>query len=321
MGLKRKVEVTHFQISELQFGIPICLPLSAADIRFVSIDPYPVDKCIITIRQDGLMLPAVFSAAIFAPPIPDLPRYARRLLVKSPLFAFVLSPSGDFSFELSEDIVSQRHPVESWGNMARFLVALSSGNAKVEIQNQNKPDRFDFIIEDKIDMFDEKRCKAWLALCDQTEFLVKIAGVPSEVKLSFKDIEQGSAAIVRACAFLNGKAGGLSFASERPTGLHVSGLMRALFAGCVELGDLLLAYYLLADVVPETSGDRIIWRSVRIDHAHVRTLRGTVEEFIPFAKEVGAEKGADMVITIQHAKNDVLALSDGQSNSDDTFQD
>ena len=113
LGLKRKVEVTHFQISELQFGIPICLPLSAADIRFVSIDPYPVDKCIITIRQDGLMLPAVFSAAIFAPPIPDLPRYARRLLVKSPLFAFVLSPSGDFSFELSEDIVSQRHPVKS----------------------------------------------------------------------------------------------------------------------------------------------------------------------------------------------------------------
>jgi hypothetical protein len=70
---------------------------------------------------------------------------------------------------------------------------------------------------------------------------------------------------------------------------------RRLLAGYVGIGDVGLAYYAVADLMPNVSGDQVNWSSVGITPGKVRFLRGGSASFADFVKSATAETEVDVV--------------------------
>jgi hypothetical protein len=298
LGLRRNVEVSNFQAYEVRFGIPLPLPLSASDLRFANIDPYPLDTCTITIRHKELELPAMFSGELFVPPIPNLPIYARKLLVKSQLFKLIIASDERFSFEFHNDLVMQKLPIETWVNLTRFLRALSLGGAKIAIRNGRGSNSLEFTIDQEADILGRERLEAWQDLWERAEYLVKMAGLSTGLSVSIQEIEKQAPGICRVHTLFTDNSGKLSFSAQWPQGVPVNGLVRAVFAGRFEIGNLLIGYYVTADMVAEVMIERVRWTSVRIVPGEAQPLDG-IADFVEFAKAAGAEAHADMIIMDQ----------------------
>jgi hypothetical protein len=294
LGLERNIEIDRLEAFEVRFGIPLPLRQFAPATQTVSIDPHPFDSCTITVRNDELGLPGVFKAELFVPAIPNLPIHSFKYLVKSSLFSFLISLRGEVSFWQNDDISSQKHPPERWVNHARLLVGLATGKANLETRADNRFDHLEFGIDEVDYPLDLARCKGWLALCEYTLSLFKLAGVPPDIGIRIKDIDENSKPIIEAFAVFNGKANALSFATSRPHGFQVNGNLRGILASSVSVGDVVLAYYALVDLTPEIRGDQIVWQSAKITAGKLRFLRGAPGEFLSFLEYARAETKADI---------------------------
>jgi hypothetical protein len=294
LGLERNIEIDRLEAFEVRFGIPLPLRQFAPATQTVSIDPHPFDSCTITVRNDELGLPGVFKAELFVPAIPNLPIGSFKYLVKSTLFSFLVPLQGQLSFWQSDDIGSQKHPPECWVNHARLLVGLATGKANLEIRADNRLDHLESGIYEVDYPLDFARCEGWLALCEYTLSLFKLAGIPPDIGIRIKDIDETSKSIIEAFAIFNGKVNGLSFVTSRPQDFQVNGDLRGILASSVSVGDVVLAYYVLADLTPEIRGDQVVWQSANITPGKVRFLRGAPGEFLSFLEYARAETKADV---------------------------
>lgn len=307
LGLERNIEIDRLEAFEVRFGIPLPLRQFAPATQTVSIDPQPFDSCTITVRNDELGLPSVFKAKLFVPAIPNLPIGSFKYLVKSSPFSFLISLRGQVSFWQDDDIRSQKHPPERWVNHARLLVGLATGKANLEIRADNRFDHLEFGIYEVDYPLDLARCEGWLALCEYTLALFKLAGVPQDIGIRINDIDDTSKPIIEAFAVFNGKVNGLSFVTSRPQDFQVNGDLRGILASSVSVGDVVLAYYVLADLTPEIRGDQVVWQSANITPGKVRFLRGAPGEFLNFLEYARAETKADVFGVLRSPEGSTLS--------------
>ena len=298
LGLKRQVEIDHLHGFEVRFGIPLSLRQFTPDTQLIDIDPYPVDSCTITVRNEKLPLPSVFKGEIFVPAIPNLPMRALKVLVRSQLFSLLMTPRGDVSFEFPADIRSQKRAPESWIDIARLLMGLAFGKAKIEIRPRELPTQWysEISIEDPISDLDPIRCQGWLNLCERLSHLFKLAGVSPDVGVRIQDIEEKAEEILKASAGLTGQGVHLSFTTETPKGLDLNTPLRACFVSYVDVGDVLLAHYVVAELDPQAVGDHVVWRSVRIVPGSVRPLQKALSEFRAFVQFAWVEANVSVLL-------------------------
>jgi hypothetical protein len=309
LGIQRYVEVDHLEAFETRFGIPLPLREFRPDTHLLSIDPHPVDTCTVTVRDDELGLPTVFDAELFIPAIPNLPPRFFKFLVRSQLFSLLIPFQGQFTFWLKEDIKSQKHQPDQWVDLARLLLSLATGQAQIEIQGRNRiTPHVEWSAIEAITAFDSASCRRWLTVCQYTTWLFRSAGVSREQSITIQDIDGSGGDIVEAYALFNGKVNGISLRTTKPDGAEIDTPARTLIANYVRVGEVIIVYYILVDLLPEIGADYIQWTSIRIIPGQMRPLRKTSGDFANFVEYAMKMTGVKMVL-VQRSPEDILSAS------------
>jgi hypothetical protein len=263
----------------------------------VSIQPYPIDQCMVTFRHEGSEFPSVHEGDLFVPTIPGLPVDALKFLVKTQSFSLVISMQGEFSFEQSESLYAQNHPPRYWAELARTYCSFSFGKVEVEIRSR-KRSRQVFLgrIENKLLDVDLEACKQWLELCQRTETLYKRAGVPPEVGLRIDDIRDNAREIVEASAFLGGEVNRLFLKTSKPPGFPSCKQARTLFVSFVKMGKIVIGYSAIINLSVQFEEDHVFWRSCQLSPGQARWLGATANEFMTFVEDTRAAAETDFLV-------------------------
>jgi hypothetical protein len=306
LGVQQNVEIEHLQAFETRFGIPLPLREFSPNTHRLSIQPPPIDTCTVTVRNDELGSPSVFNAELFIPPIMGLPARFFRFLVRSPLFSFLIPFEGQLTFWFEEDIRAQKHPPERLVDLARFLLALSVGKANIEVRTNNRADYIEWNVNEITTVTDPISCRRWLTVCEYTVSLFRSAGVSRDLGISIQDIDETGKDIIEAYACLNGKVNELTFRTTRPEGaIEADTPTRTLVVNYARIGEVILGYYILVDLVPEVSAD-LVWRSQRIAPGQIRQVRRASEDFANFVEYARTETNVNMFL-VQRSPMDDLA--------------
>jgi len=113
---------------------------------------------------------------------------------------------------------------------------------------------------------------------------------------------------MEAYALLNGKVNELTFRTtlSEITPVQIETPTRTLVADYVSVGNVILAYYTLADLVPEIGSDHVLWRSVRITPGQIRPLRMASGDFSDFVEYARQESNIEMFL-VRRSPEDILA--------------
>jgi hypothetical protein len=136
-------------------------------------------------------------------------------------------------------------------------------------------------------------CKNWLQICEYVSYLFKFAAVPSDVKIRIGDIENDSREIVKAFALFNNRVESLSFVTNRHQDAEISCAPRTLLASYVIVGDVVIGYYLLANLTPDVGENQIKWRAGSITPGKIRYLRRARGDFNHFLESARKEMHVD----------------------------
>jgi hypothetical protein len=297
LGVQKNVEIDHLQAFETRFGIPLPLREFSPDTHLLTIEPHPIDTCTVTVRNDELGPPSVFDAQLFIPPISGLPQPFFKFLVRSPMFSLLIPFQGQLTYWHEEDIRTQKHPPERWVDLARCLLALAVGKATIEVRAHKRTDYIEWNIDEITAPFDASSCHRWLSVCEYTATLFSSAGIARGFGISIQDIDESGKDIIEAYACLNGKVSGLVFRTTREEGIiETDTSTRTLVINYVGIGDLLLGYYTLVDLVPEISADHVVWRSLKIIPGQIRPIIRASEDFANFVEYARTQTKVDMFL-------------------------
>src|SRR5262249_4200995 len=112
-----------------------------------------------------------------------------------------------------------------------------------------------------------------------------------------QDIDDSGNDIIAAYAALNGKLNELAYRMTRPEEpIDTNSPTRTLVVNYVRIKDLILAYYMLVDLVPEISSHHVVWRSVRIIPGKIRPVRSTAQDFANFVEQARTETNVNMFL-------------------------
>ena len=108
---------------------------------------------------------------------------------------------------------------------------------------------------------------------------------------------------------LNRKVEKLSFVTSFPKGAQIYSVSRSSLANLIAIGGVLLAYYVLADLIPDIRGDKIMWESAGvITPGRIWFLRRTPEDFENFLEYVRVETKADVFGVLRSPDNISVAV-------------
>lgn len=113
--------------------------------------------------------------------------------------------------------------------------------------------------------------------------------------ICIKDIETSGSRIFEAAALLSGRVSSISFLTQEVI-TEIDKDVRTIFAGCVDIGDLRIAYYASVDFVLQNSMDGMRWKSTLIVPGRVRMIPRTVGAFYNFVE--GAKEEARIKVSV-----------------------
>jgi hypothetical protein len=299
LGL-RKVELTEFKTFESRFGIKLSLSDPDFARGVMHVQPNPADQCTITIREDALTPPAVFAGDIFAPAIPDLPREQFKFMVKSQLFRFLIDRQ-KLSVTVDEEMVNTASlRIEEWINFLRMLVAFAKQAGSITIQPTKLPA---VSLPIAFDVNNNPGPDQYVQLMDvfeRAQRLLKLAGA-TEPMAKFGGIAGFAGGIIALSNLFTDAANisPLSFQTELSEDVALPDKLDAIYANFMPIAGVTLAYYAVAELVPEPRADKIRWRSRSISPREIVVLHKFPEGYQEFVDRAKAKERIDNVMMAQ----------------------
>jgi hypothetical protein len=290
LGLKREIPVTDFEAYETRFDIRLPFPEPCSTGR-ITIQPHPMDDCTITLRQDSVTPPVVFTGQVFAPLVPGVPREALRILIKAGLFSMIFMGGGDknmgTTFHVDPIVVkTERRSPEIWANFWRLQLALASGagwpeiaspkivSAKLALRGSEFPLSFGY-------------CRHWVDLCDDAAYLLKLAGVGSEPNVTLGELSELGERITWLGKLVRNDPALPPFVitTNAPTPLIEKASVEALYVDNIVIGDAALAFCAVVQLAPEILEDEIRWTSTSVAFRSIKVLSQFSSQYDVFVRE------------------------------------
>jgi hypothetical protein len=280
LGL-RELEVTAGQTFETRFGIKLSVKEPNFSKSVMRIQPGKADSCIITVREAPLAAPAVFSADMIFPPVSGLPKEHVKFLVKAQLFRLLIDGNKiQFSAD-NETINAANLKIDDWLNFFRMLVALCHG-AEMTIKPQRLgeasfPLKFPDITLQPV--FEDLQ-RAFEA----AQRLLRLAGAPEPV-VNIEGIAAIGAALIKLDRQFSDPANAppIDFAVDWPPETPVPDKMDFLYVNYVQMLEVTLAHYSVAEMVPQTKKGRIMWKSETLKPCEITFIRDFPDDYERFA--------------------------------------
>jgi hypothetical protein len=293
LGLK-EFSVQEFRSFETRFGITLPFISMSSDDLVFKINPSPVDRCTVVLRHEELTKPCVLKADLLIPVFP-VPPDKFKFLIKSELLSFEFT-SASVSVGPAGDIANQRHRAGVWLDYWNWILAFTKQGGELEVSSDTGKVDLTVVIQERALAFDPEACTRWIALCERLSFLFSMAGVAPEPDLSLQEIGDNANEIFRAYSVLKGEGAHLSFSTSETAALTDLDPLRALFASYISLGNMLLVYSAVIDLVPEVGSDRVFWKPTRVVPRGIRSLRKAPGRFAAFVSEAIGEVEVDKVL-------------------------
>jgi hypothetical protein len=284
LGL-RELEVTAGQAFETRFGIKLSRKEPNFAKSIMRIQPGKADSCIITVREAPLAAPAIFSADIILPPMKDLPKEHLKFLVKAQLFRLLIN-GNKIQFSTDEETINAASlKIDDWLNFFRMLVALCRG-AEMTIKPQRLGEAsFPLKLPDVTlqGVFEDLQ-----RALEAAQRLLKLAGAPEPVVRIEGIAEIGPGLIELDKLFSDpANASPLGFVVDWPPEKPIPDKLDFLYVNYVQMTDITLAHYSVAEMVPQTKEGRIVWKSDTVSPREITFIRdfpADYERFIDRAK-------------------------------------
>jgi hypothetical protein len=311
LGL-RELEVTAGQAFETRFGIKLSQNEPTFAKSVMRVNPAKADACIVTVRETPLAPPATFSADIMFPPMPNLPKEHLKILVQNPLFRLLVN-GNKIQFATDEQAIgATRLKIDDWRNFFRMLVALCRG-AEMTL----KPERlaevsFPMRFPDAARQLEFERM---LGALEATQRLLKLAGAP-EPAVGIDGFRSIAPALVKLDKMFSSPADAdpIGYVVDWPPGQPVPDKADFLCVNFVQMEDITLVHSSVAEMVPESSEGRIIWKSKTLTPCEITFVRDFPAEYERFIDRAKRKAKLNNSI-IASAPTDLKSIDDGDKDS------
>ncbi|MGY2902163.1 hypothetical protein [Bradyrhizobium sp. URHC0002] len=311
LGL-RELEVTASRAFETRFGIKLSLNEPNFAKSVMRVKPGKADTCIVTVRETPLAPPATFSADIMVAPMANLPKEHLKILVQNPLFRLLIHGK-KIQFTTDEQAISAtRLKIDDWRNFFRMLIALCRG-AEMSL----KPERltevsFPMRFPDAARQLEYERVQAAL---EATQRLLKLAGAPEPV-VGIEGFEGIAPELVRLDKMFASPtdADPIGFVVDWPPGRPVPDKVDFLCVNFVQMEDITLVHSSVAEMVPQSSEGRIIWKSKTLTPCEITFVRDFPIEYERFVDRAKQKAKLDNSI-IAEAPTELKSIGEGSIDS------
>lgn len=302
LGLRKEITATDIETSSTRFGIRKQLGQFSDRQGKITIQPSPADSCTITVRSGPLSPPAVFSAEVYFPAIPNLASDQFKVLLKSELFQVVFSRS---SWTISSAPPFAPQTLSDWGNYWLFTSALASGTGTIQIVAKKAPINSTLNITAKIPDSDPGQCRQLVQLCEKAVALCKLAGAIHEPKIPMEELIDRAKQIEAAFALTNSNGGvaPAAFSSEIATVISYPFAGRMLYLDYLPLGEITLGYYGVGYVNATIVGDQVEWKTDNVILEGCVQLHHFPEDFERLIKSVSNEQGCELIWHRHYARS------------------
>ncbi|EIM25226.1 hypothetical protein [Microvirga lotononidis] len=302
LGL-REIEVTDFRMFETRFGIK--LPINDGEITrgVLRIEPTPADQCKITVRGTGITPPAVFQGEALFPGIPALELDFLKAIIRSEFFTLTFEGKKMTFANNAEAINSKAYTLDEWAAYFRLATILASGRGTMAIK-PTKGSEFTFPIEAKIEEAVPGEGAYFQDVVDRLSGLLVLAGAPTSGRFTFEHLAEQAEHIKYAGRLLGGATDldPITFMAGPVEGAELPERVQCLYCNVIELGDSVVAYSAVTEMVTSVEDGRIRWTSSKMEPNRVQALSGNPADFQEFVEKAKAETGLTSTITlaIQH---------------------
>lgn len=311
LGL-RELEVTAGRAFETRFGIKLSLNEPSFAKSVMRVKPGKADTCIVTVRETPLAPPATFSADIIFPPMANLPKEHLKILVQNPLFRLLIN-GNKIQFTTDEQAISAtRLKIDDWRNFFRMLIALCRG-AEITL----KPERlievsFSMRLPDAALQLEFESMQGAL---EATQRLLKLAGAP-EPAVGIDGFGGIAPDLVKLDKMFSSPADAdpIGFVVDWPPRLPVPDKIDFLCVNFVRMEDITLVHSSVAEMVPQSSEGRIIWKSKTLTPCEITFMRDFLPEYERFVDRAKRKAKLDNSI-IAEAPTDLKSMDEGDKDS------
>jgi len=296
LGL-RKADVFNVESFENRFDIK--LPMSQPNLPKSEMEVYPaeVDRCKIVVRGTDLFPPAIFDGSIFFPPIPNLPIEQIKCVIKTDCFELVLGPSSPVfkTFPVHEMCLD----VSQWQNFARSLVLLYKGGSSVTIKPTKITNDITFVVPLK----SEEDSSQWALLLEAFEGLEKLSKLSGTVlpRIMLNEIS-GIVEKLGVANRLFSDSPGVPPFVFKPNDQFRNVLpqrFNSLLVDFVSIHEINLAYYAIAEIIPEQREDYIVFTCHNVKPCEILALQSLQDDYSLFIEKAKKNTNVDSVISMQ----------------------
>lgn len=294
LGIKTNIPISNVQAFETRFGIK--LPDSNLHGSGVlNINPQPAGSCLISFQRSALETPAVFTGEVFNPPISGMPPEKIKILIKSNFFTIELKRSSLRFSSIDGDLRS--HAPHEWLKYWNAAHMLAEGKGSMKIVLDSTRQSLNFPISKPIQELDVKTCAYWVAVCDASNSLLRKAGVLNQPEVGMKDLEESAIQLLLMNAILNGEDCFKSFETESTAHIKELSQIDMVCADCVEIGDVVLAYYGLAKFNLKHEADQVKWLPVQFEPKAFEDVSNFPKQYEDLLERAKKDTGCPNVIS------------------------
>ncbi len=293
LGLK-SVQVSKFRAFETRFGVKLPLTDQTSEQGVMHIQPEPADQCVVTVKGEGVPMPAAFQADIFLPPI-VVPKESSMLLIRAKSFEIQVRQR-KISFSTNPEVATSiRQTFQEWIQFFRMLVILSQGVGTVtvvptKLARGSMPIKLDEALNlaDHSNMLKAFECAA---------VLFELAGALQPAVLQADVLAVGGRIIGIAELFANpSSAPSLKFRSPWQDDKIAPEVIDVLYVDAIEVAGVQLAFSAIAEMTHQFDGSILQWVSRTIRPREITIVRDLKEDYERFCERSKSETGISTVM-------------------------
>jgi hypothetical protein len=315
LGLKTDIPISDVKTFETRFGIELPAGPNFAGKGRLTLDPKPVDHCVVTYRRQLLSRPAVFDGTVVLPPpfvtAPGKPA----ALIRTEFFNMRYADSA-FAFKTHPEVFETlRCPLRHWRNFFEMSHGLAEGQGEFQI----KIDSFKNVLTlppvgRNFKGLDPNFYSFFVEVSKSLANILEAVGFNDELRLTFTDLRAEAGQIRGIDALLKGdveKVDSITLSSPMPAEpLQLPITIKMAYVNFLPIGTLTIGYATKANMSATQVGETIEWRSTSLNPFDIRLLDNSSDHFQRYAQEMQRAMGADGLMKPDHSAETEVGIAE-----------
>lgn len=257
LGLKVRAQATKVTADEVRFNIS--LPVMASETSLLTIQPNPIDKCVVTFQSRDLQERVSFQCNFYLPALPNIPKELLKARVECEYFQLIIdSARCHLNFDFQK---LGKQTLTVWGKLSTLMISLTSKECEILVRGEQQRLDLNLPINGPLLAGDGDYFKTIRTHVEQLNRICWEAGLDEAIRVPFAILEQSGPHILMLSNALDGKNPELTFSGNGRFPSEIEDGHRFGLANTFDLGGVVLAYFCEVDF--DVRRDLDSWRFSR----------------------------------------------------------